>query len=174
MTTTPERPTTPSAPSAPSVPSGEDAAGFEVVSADAVLTARAVASGEAVSSAAFWAGLLLAAEVDTAGSPRRLPADMWPGVDPVVVQEIWDRACVVAVRAAQFAGAPRLHGDKLARLQGELASAGFEAMGGTVDRSRRLVAPETVHPADGEVGGMRPAGVMSPTNDTSWEQGDKR
>ena len=131
----------------------QDEAAFAVMSTDAVLTGRVMASGQAMSSGEFWAGLLAAALVDTAGSPRKLPVDMWPDVDPVVVQEIWDRACVVAGRAAQFASSPWLHRDRLQRLQEQLTEAGFHAMGGSVARSRRLVAPEVgVHPADGEEG----------------------
>ncbi|CAL9668796.1 hypothetical protein SUDANB145_07305 (plasmid) [Streptomyces sp. enrichment culture] len=118
-------------------------AGFETMRTDAVLTGRAMSSG------AYLAGLLLAAQVDTAGTVRKLPVDCWPDVDPVVVQEIWDRACAVVYRAAQFAQAPRLHGDRLQDLQGRLAEAGFHAMAGSVGRSRRLVARS--HPADGEI-----------------------
>lgn len=141
----------------PSSPAGdaeglEDAA-FTAMRTDAVLTGRAMSAGQAMSSAEFWSGLLVAALVDTAGSPRKLPADMWPDVDPAVVQEIWDRACVVAGRAAQFASSPWLHRDRLQRLQEQLAEAGFLAMGDSVGRSRRLVAPEVPpHPADGETG----------------------
>lgn len=133
-------------PTAP-VPSTEEAA-FEVMRVDAVLTGRAMLSGQACSSAEFLAGLIVAAQVDTAGAPRKLPADMWPDEDPAVVQAVWDRACVVATRAAQFAASPRLHGDRLLALQGQLAEAGFHAMAGSVQRSLRLVAPQ--HPADGE------------------------
>lgn len=131
----------------------EEAAAFTVLSTDAVLTGRAMSTGQAMSSGEFWAGLLAAALVDTAGSPRKLPADMWPDQDPAVVQEIWDRACVVAARAAQFASSPWLHRDRLDSLRGQLAEAGFHAMAGSVQRSLRLVAPDHgAHPADGETG----------------------
>jgi hypothetical protein len=134
----------------PVVVSAEEEAAFAVLSADAVLTGRAMMTGQAMSSAEFWAGLLAAALVDTAGSPRKLPADMWPDQDPVVVQEIWDRACVVASRAAQFAASPWLHRDRLQGLQERLTEAGFHAMAGSVGRSLGLVA--RVHPADSESG----------------------
>jgi len=138
--------------SVPGFSDGEEAAAFAVMSTDAVLTGRSMMTGQAMSSAEFWAGLLVAALVDTAGTPRKLPADMWPDVDPAVVQEIWDRACVVAVRAAQFASSPWLQRDRLDRLQGQLSEAGYEAMAGTVRRSRALVAPvsEGLH-ADAEI-----------------------
>ena len=137
----------------PFVVSAEEEAAFTVLSTDAVLTGRAMSSGAAMSSAEFWAGLLVAALVDTAGSPTRLPADMWPDQDPVVVQEVWDRACVVAVRAAQFASSPWLHRDRLQGLQERLTEAGFHAMAGSVGRSVRLVAPVREGlAADSEIG----------------------
>lgn len=123
-----------------------DDAAFEAMRTDAVLTGRAMSSGE------YLAGLLAAAQVDTAGTPRKLPVDLWPDLDPVVVQEIWDRACVVAWRASQLAGAPWLHRDRLQALQGQLTEAGFHAMAGSVARSARLVVREdVVHPADGAI-----------------------
>ena len=142
-----ELPTTPA-----SVPDADEAAAFAVMSTDAVLTGRVMSTGQAMSSGEFWAGLLAAAVVDTAGSPRKLPADMWPDVDPAVVQAIWDRACVVACRAAQFASTPWLHRDRLHALQAQLTEASYAAMGGSVQRSLRLVvSEEQVHPADTEI-----------------------
>lgn len=135
------------------VVSAEEAAEFAVMSTDAVLTGRAMAAGQAMSSAEYYAGLLLAGQVDTLGSPRKLPADMFPDVDPAVVQEIWDRAVVVASRAAQFASSPWLHRDRLQGLQDRLTEAGFHAMGGSVGRSLRMVVREDqVQPADMEIG----------------------
>jgi len=116
---------------------------------DAVLAERARADGE------FIAGLILAAELDTVGTPRKLPMDLWPHADPEVrklVAEVWSRALVVGVRAGQLMAAPRFYRDKLYRLQGELAEAGFAAMGRGVGRSLpvALRAPEW-HRVDGEV-----------------------
>jgi hypothetical protein len=112
-----------------------------------------VLAGRAVSTGAHIAGLIAAAQLDTVGTPRKLPADLFPGVDPAVVQEIWDRALVVGVRAGQLMTAPRFNRDRLARLQGELVDAGHAAMGGMVGRSLSVAerAPEW-HPADGEDG----------------------
>jgi hypothetical protein len=127
--------------------SPETKASFEVMQVDAVSAGRVMSSG------AYLAGLLAAAQVDTAGTPRKLPADLWPEVDPVVVQEIWDRACVVAWRAAQYAGSAWLHRETLAGLQTQLEEAGHVAMAGLVGRSREVVVRSgLVHPADGEVG----------------------
>lgn len=110
-----------------------------------------VLAGRAVSAGAHIAGLIAAGQLDTAGTPGKLPADMWPDEDPVLVQAIWDRALVVGVRAGQLMGAPRFNRDKLTRLQGQLVEAGHVAMGGMVARSLSAVerAPEP-HPADGE------------------------
>lgn len=110
--------------------------------ADAVLTGRAMSSGE------YLAGVLAAAELDTVGCPEKLPRDLWPDLDPVVLQAVWERAVVVGWRAAQVAGDDRARGDRLHVLHSRLTEAGFHAMAGSVARSRRLVAPE--HPADGE------------------------
>lgn len=112
-----------------------------------------VLAGRAVSTGAHIAGLILAAQLDTVGTPRKLPMDLFPEVDPAVVQEIWDRAMVVGVRAGQLMTAPRFNRDKLARLQGQLVEAGHAAMGGMLGPSRVVAerAPEW-HPADDEIG----------------------
>jgi hypothetical protein len=138
MTTTPDSPAVPAVPSADAVPAGV----VEVVQVDAVLTGRAMSSGQ------FLAGLIAQAQLETLGRPDKLPADLFPDEDPVVVQRIWDRALVVGLHAGRVSGAPRLYRDQMARLEGAFAKAGYEAMAGTLARSRRLVAP--VHPADGE------------------------
>lgn len=120
-------------------------AALEVMCTDAVL------AGRAMSSAVYLAGLLAAGELETAGTPRKLPADMWPEVDPAVVQAIWDRAAATAWRAAQFAQAPWPHRETLAALQARFAEAGFHAMGGVAGRAREL-AVRSRHPVDGEIG----------------------
>ncbi|RIH58538.1 hypothetical protein D3C59_34580 [Streptomyces sp. SHP22-7] len=84
------------------------------------------------------------------GRPDRLARDLWPDVDPVVVQAIWDRALAVGLHAGRRSSSPRLFRDEMARVSAALAEAGYHAMAGLVARSRRLVASE--HPADGEAG----------------------
>lgn len=124
----------------------EDAV-FETLRADAVLAGRAMSSGE------FLAGLIANAELETVGQPDRLARDLWPDVDPVVVQAVWDRALAVGLHAGRRSASPRLFGDEMARVSAKLSEAGYHAMAGLVARSRRLVAPETAsHPADGEAG----------------------
>jgi hypothetical protein len=49
-----------------------------VEAADAVLVARSAAAGD------YIAGLILAAQLDTVGTPRKLPMDVWPQADPAV------------------------------------------------------------------------------------------
>ncbi|MFD6149403.1 hypothetical protein [Streptomyces sp. NPDC060243] len=110
--------------------------------ADLVLAGRATSSGQ------FLAGLLAAGELDTVGQVRALPQDLFPGVDPVVLGEVWELALAIGFRAGRFSTSPRFHRDTLARLQGELAEAGFRAMGGMVGRSLEVVAG--AHPADDE------------------------
>jgi hypothetical protein len=140
----------PTSPSSPVASTSSSASAAEPPAAPPV---DFVLAGRAVSTGAHIAGLIAAAQLDTVGTPRKLPMDLFPGVDPAVVQEIWDRALVVGVRAGQLMAAPRFNRDRLARLQGELAAAGHAAMGGMVGRSRVAAerAPEW-HPADGEDG----------------------
>jgi hypothetical protein len=127
--------------------SGEESA-FETLRRDAVLGGRAMSSGQ------FLAGLIADGQLETVGRPDKLAADLFPDVDPVVVQQIWDRALAVGLHAGRVSAAPRLYRDQMQRVQAEFTAAGFHAMGGLVGRSRRLVAPEQpahpAHPADGE------------------------
>jgi hypothetical protein len=122
----------------------EDAA-FETMRQDAVFTGRAMSSGE------FLAGLLANGQLATVGRPDKLAVDLFPDVDPVVVQTIWDRALAVGLHAGRRSVSPRLYRDEMDRIAGEFEAAGFHAMGGSVSRSRRLVAGEVPHPADDEV-----------------------
>ncbi|MFF1358718.1 hypothetical protein [Streptomyces sp. NPDC058297] len=124
---------------------GADAAAFERAQTDMVLGGRTAATAH------HLVGLIAAAQLDTVGTPRKLARDLFPGVDPAVVQEIWDRSAAVHYRAGQMAGAPRFHRDTLARLQGQLAEAGFAAMAGQVQRALSIAVQE--HPADGDSDG---------------------
>jgi len=138
MTTIPELPS-PAASVWPPVPSPETSY------ADGVL------SGRAMSSAVFLAGVLANSELETVGRPDRLPQDLFPHVDPAVVEAIWQRALAVGLHAGRVSASPRLYRDQFARVQGLFAEAGFVAMGRLVGRSRRVVAPESAHPAGGDV-----------------------
>lgn len=119
---------------------GADAAAFETVQADMVLAGRTAATGQ------YLAGLIAAAQLDTVGTPRKLARDLFPDVDPMVVQEIWDRSAAVHFRAGQMAGSPRFHRDALARLRKQLTEAGDAAMAGRVDQALAIAVRE--HPAD--------------------------
>ena len=116
---------------------------WEVARTDAVL------SGRNMSAAVFLAGLLDAAELETVGRPDKLPQDLFPHVDPAVVEEIWKRALAVGLHAGRVSASPRLYRDQLSRVQGEFEAIGFQAMARSVGRSLRLVAPE-LHLADDE------------------------
>jgi hypothetical protein len=135
---------------APSDEAGE-AAAFQSMRTDAVLTGRAMSSGQ------YLAGLLAGAELETVGRPEKLPADLFPDfpdLDPVALQAVWDRALAVGFHAGRVSAAPRLFRDQMDRVAGAFETAGFNAMAGSVRRSRALVAPEwEVHPADSEIGG---------------------
>ena len=130
----------------PELPAADVDQGAGVAYADGVL------AGRCMSSALFLAGLIANAELETVGRPDRLPQDLFPHVDPDVVQAVWDRALAVGLHAGRVSASARLWRDQMARVQEALAEAGFRAMGRLVGRSRRLVAPDSPHPADGGVG----------------------
>lgn len=111
--------------SAPVSPRESGAA--ETARVDAVLDARNTAA------AVRLAGIIADAQLDTAGSPRKLPMDLFPEFPPEMVQAVWERALVVGVRAGQLLGAPRFYRDKLHRLQGELADAAYASMARSSD-----------------------------------------
>ncbi|MGW2725747.1 hypothetical protein [Streptomyces sp. NPDC001492] len=125
--------------------------------------ADGVLAGRAMSSAVFLAGLIANGQLETAGRPDKLPADLFPHVDPDVVQAIWDRALAVGLHAGRVSASPRLYRDQMARVQAEFERVGYEAMARMVGRSRRLVAP---HPADGETARARELRCDKRTNDT--------
>lgn len=134
-------------------PSGPFGPSTDVARVDEVLARRARSSGQ------YLAGLIADAELETAARPDRLPQDLFPDVDPSVVQAIWDRALAVGLYAGRVSSAPRLHRDQMARVQGQFAAIGYTAMAGLVSGSRRLVAPDHVHPADVDVARDRPTAV---------------
>ena len=122
-------------------------AAFQVMHRDAVL------GGRAMSSAQFLAGLVATGELETVGRPDKLPADMFPDVDPAVVQAVWDRGLAVGFHAGRVSAAPRLFRDQMDRVAGAFEESGHQAMAGLVRRSRALVAPVSEgHPADSEIG----------------------
>ncbi|MER6249414.1 hypothetical protein [Streptomyces griseorubiginosus] len=160
---------------APELPaSGPAGAGVnESAAEDAWETARtdAALAAQAMSAAVFLAGLIANGQLETVGRPDKLPADLFPGDDPEVVERAFQRGMAVGLHAGRVSRDPLLYRDQFARVQAELEAVGFAAMGRLVGRSLRLVAP---HPADGEGARVRATGVTSRTTDTSWEQGDKR
>jgi hypothetical protein len=140
-------------PSTPAAVDADEQAAFEVMRTDAVLTGRAMSSGQFLAGAGqFLAGLIVAAELETVGRPEKLTADLFPDVDPAVVQEIWDRAVAVGFHAGRASvSSGRFTEDELARVRAKFEEAGFHAMGGLVARSGRLVARARRAPADGEI-----------------------
>lgn len=125
-------------------PAPSDDASFKAVMVDTVSTGRNMGAG------AHIAGLLTAAQVATVPTPAALLKDLWPDVDPAVVQAIYDRGVEVGWRGARYYAAPRLHGEELAQVQAVLEAAGHEAMRGMVARSR-VLAERSSNPGDGEI-----------------------
>jgi len=124
-----------------------------------VLRTDAVLVGRAASAGMFLAGLIANAQLATVGSPDKLPQDLFPDVDPEVAQEIFQRGLVVGLHAGRRSASPALYRDEMDRMSALCAEAGYLAMGRSVARSRRLVASELTHPADGEAGSSRPTAV---------------
>lgn len=109
-------------------------------------------ANRAASSAEFLAGILAAAELDAAGQPSKLPADLFPDVDPTVVQEVWNVAIVVGYRMGRISARPQWDAAGLRRLRAALAEAGYDAMAGQVDRSLTTLQ----HPGDTDIPRTRP------------------
>jgi hypothetical protein len=103
------------------LPNGQDAAGAEAPAGDTELAQRAAAS-------ALHVAAMTAAMLEVAGRPDRLPTLLWPDVDPVVVQAIWDKAAAVATLAARRIHTARLDTGWLVRAHAELAEAGWHTM----------------------------------------------
>src|SRR5690348_18397955 len=83
----------------PVVVSAEEEAAFAVMSTDAVLTGRAMSSGQVL------AGLVALGQLETVGGPEKRRAVLFPGVDPVGVERVWERAWAVGGRAGRVAAA---------------------------------------------------------------------
>lgn len=99
-------------------------------------------------SADYLAGLIAHGHLEAAGTPRKLPATLFPDQDPAAVQQVWDAALAVGYRAGQLSVRPTWTRDALDRLQAALDGAGFAAMGRLAARSATLHPPR--HPADDE------------------------
>ncbi|MFG3244173.1 hypothetical protein [Streptomyces sp. NPDC048157] len=118
------------------------------------LTARPAAADDQAlanrcqSSGDYLAGLIAAGTLEAAGTVRRLPADLFPDYDPVMVEAVWQAALPVGFRAGQLSVRPSWTPDALNRLRAELANAGYTAMGNLAARSAAIHPPQ--HPADDE------------------------
>lgn len=103
---------------------------------DQALAARAVTDGERI------AGYIAAAMLDTVGQPTKLPQLLFPDLPAEQVQQVWQTALTVGLRAGRLSAAPRFYRDTLARLQTALAQAGYEAMARTAHRAATAAAAE--------------------------------
>jgi hypothetical protein len=128
-------------------PAGPGPEGDAAAAVDAMLAARASEAG------AYIAALIVAAELDTVGTPQKLPMDLFPDDAPDTVIRVWARALAVGYRAGQLSPSPRFYRDRLATLQALLDEAGYAVMGRTLGPVLAVAqrAPEW-HPVDGEFG----------------------
>lgn len=104
-------------------------AGWEMARADLV------AAGLATSSAGFLAGLMADGMLDAVGRPEKLPRFLFPGVDPAVVDEIFNLGAAAGFRAGRVHANPGFRRDELEAHRAGLAEVGFRAMAGRVARS---------------------------------------
>lgn len=107
-----------------------------------------------VTSADVLYAHLTAGTLEAIGRPRLLPTALWPDVDPVVLQAIWDLALTVGWLGGQRAEAGRRwEHERLAAARDQLADAGYAAM---AERIARVLPPPArdveEHPADAEGG----------------------
>jgi hypothetical protein len=107
-----------------------------------------VLAHRAKTSAAVLAGLIAAGTAETA-YPTQLPADMFPDLDPTVVERVWNAALRVGVCVGKGLARPRWDTRTLDRLRAELADAGYHRMGRLVEGAA-FAAPSRPeeHPAD--------------------------
>jgi hypothetical protein len=112
---------------------------------DQALAARATSHGE------YLAGLIAHAELDTVGQPDKLPALLFPDLDPDTVDRVWKQALVVGYRLGRIVERPQWDADGLRRLRAELAAAGYRQMASQAARSAAVVHPaDTSTPKDHE------------------------
>ncbi|MGW1814181.1 hypothetical protein ACWCQM_11545 [Streptomyces sp. NPDC002125] len=118
------------------------AAAPDISTVDQALANRCQTSGD------YLAGILAAGHLEAAGTVRKLPADLFPDWDPVMVQAVWDAALPVGFQAGKLSVRPTWTPEALHRLRTELAAAGYVAMGKLAGRSASIHPPR--HPADTE------------------------
>lgn len=114
-----------------------------VAAVDRALAARCTSSGH------YLAGLVAAAMLDTVGQPEKLPALLFPDLDPDAVERVWTAALPVGFRLGRLVDNPRWTADALDRLRAALADAGYQGMGDLAARSRNTLAVPA-HPADAD------------------------
>ncbi|MFI1161328.1 hypothetical protein [Streptomyces sioyaensis] len=130
MTTTPELPTAPVA--------------VDIAALDEALHSRNLRSAHVI------AGVLDAGLLNHAGRPDRLPAALFPDVDPDAVQAIWNMALAVGIWAGKAMLRPQWRPEELDRFQQVLHKAGHQAMAGSVATAAQC-GRRHAHPADVDV-----------------------
>lgn len=101
--------------------------------------------GLAVTTADMLAGLIAAGLLETAGRPERLPALVWPHVDPRDAEAIFAAGAAAGLWAGQRRSSVRWEPEALDVAVTSLREAGFEAMSARV----AVTAAHGRHPADG-------------------------
>lgn len=112
----------------------------DIAAVDQALTERARNSGD------YLAGITAAGMLDTAGAPTKLPALLFPDLDPQIVDRVWQAAFVVGYRTRKLVEHPRWTPEALHRLRGALTEAGYHGMARHIARS--INTHPAAHPAD--------------------------
>ena len=118
------------------------AAAPDIAAVDQALADRCQSSGD------YLAGLIAAGHLEAAGTVRKLPADLFPDWDPVMVEAVWAAALPVGFQAGKLSVRPTWTPEALHRLRAEPETAGYVAMGRLAGRSASIHPPR--HPADDE------------------------
>lgn len=114
----------------------------DVAVVDTLLAARARTTADVL------AGLIATGMLQHVARPDRLPALLWPHVDPGTVQEVWDAALAVGYDAGTRRSRSRWDTDHLDAARDALHAAGYEAMG-NLATGAAFAAPSR-QPAPGE------------------------
>lgn len=125
----------------PAATAGEQAE-FETSRADLVLAGRATLTAE------YLRGLYVAGLLSVVGTPKRLPQEVFPDDDPVVVQAVHDRGVAIGLHMALALQNPGRYREQVARTRRELGEAAYVAMAGALGPV--LATAVDPHPADGE------------------------
>ncbi|MGW3403426.1 hypothetical protein [Streptomyces zhihengii] len=126
--------------------------GTNTSTVDGALTERCQNHGD------YIAGLIAAGHLDTLGRPDKLPGDLFPDIEPWIVDAIWQRALTVGVWVGKALARPQWTPEALDRLRTALHEAGYQGMAAKTARTA------AVHPARRPMPFDQPATATHPAD----------